>query len=92
MLGELSVWDCFAYSCRDAVSWMVVRTPSSALVLRAENHGRPYEDRQICEPGVWQAVLEIPLGPGVRVIEELQHGDPPKPFDCTAWGDGRCTG
>lgn len=92
VIAELSIMDCLAYSCSGGLGWMVVRTPSSALVLRGEVRSRPHQDRQICDPKAWEVMLEIQLGPGARVIEEVQFGDPPKPFDCEAWGDGRCTG
>lgn len=92
VIAELSVTDCVAFACSDGIRWMIVRMPSSALVLRTRTTQRPHADRQICEPGVWQAVLEITLSPAARVVEEVQIGDPPKPFDCAAFGDARCTG
>lgn len=92
VIAELSVTSCAAWACSGGVRWMVVRTPAAALVLRRQTTDRPHADRQICAPGAWQVVVEIPLGPSVRVIEDVRLGDPPKPLDCAAFGDGRCTG
>jgi hypothetical protein len=98
VLSELSVQDWEAYAHSSSTLWMLVRTSSSALLLRSRpgtTMGRRIpEDRCLCEPGEWQVVQEILLGPTIHVSEQVLLGDPPKPFDCAAWGqrDGRCTG
>lgn len=97
VLSELTVQDWEAYAHYSSTFWMLVRTPSSALLLRTKpdtTMGRLLDDRLLCQPGEWQIAREILLGSTVRVSEQVLLGDPPKPFDCAAWDayDGRCTG
>jgi hypothetical protein len=97
VLSELSVQDWEVYAHSSSTLWMLVRTQSSALLLRSKpdtRMGRQMpKDRYLCEPGEWQVAEEILLGPTIHVSEQVLLGDPPKPFDCAAWvqRDGRCT-
>ncbi len=95
VISEFSLQDWLAYLPRSSVFWMLVRTPSSALLLHATTfEGRPLDDRHLCDPGVWQVSLEMKLGSTVEVSEEVLFTDPPGPYDCEEGSsrDMRCTG
>jgi hypothetical protein len=97
VLSELTVQDWEAYVHHSSMFWMLVRTPSSALLLRTKpdvRMGRLLDDRLLCEPGAWEVAREILLGTTLGVSEQVLLGDPPVPLDCIAWDerDWRCTG
>ena len=95
VVSEVSVHDFMGYSWRGSAWWMLVRTPTSMVLLASTTwDGLTPKERGLCTPDLWQRTLEVELAPSVRVIEEVRTGDPPAAIDCTRmWaGDGRCTG
>ena len=99
VLSELSIQDWDVYVHYHSTFWMLVRTPSAALLLRSKPTTsigyRLPRNRALCDPGAWEVAREFLLGPTIHVSEQVLLGDPPKPFDCAEWrrrGDGRGTG
>jgi hypothetical protein len=95
VVSELSMQEWEGYLGRGAVRWMLVRTPSSVLLLKATGmEGLRDADRGLCLGNLWRPLLEITIAPTVIVREEVRLGDPPTTFDCTRSyeEDSRCAG
>lgn len=94
IVSEFSVQDWNAYLPQSATLWLLVRSPTSLLLL--ESSGFESENdpgRGVCKPGVWRKRVEIPVR--ARVVREtILVGDPPRPIDCTRAfeSDSRCAG
>jgi len=90
---SMQYWD--GYLPGPAAWWMLVRTPSAMVLLKATGREvRVTDDRGLCTAGLWRRLLEITLSPTATVREQVLLGDPPKPFDCAEsyQGDSRCAG
>jgi hypothetical protein len=95
VVSEFSMEHWEGYLGGAAARWMLVRTPSAVVLLKATGRaGLGDADRGLCADDLWRRLLEIRVAPEVVLHEQVLVGDPPTTFDClqSYRGDARCAG